>query len=241
MKNAKNTKNAKIGKNGKNKDKNRSKAGKHREPGIAGKHTRASENGKPSYLGMLNAIAVGEGRGEELLCTWGRATSNKALKPVLDFVAIREREHAAAFTKRLSELGFSVRQTPNDDFARQLKLAGSNMPDRNKFEKLLGISDADSAEEAGKDPFSRLFADTTIDPVTGALLGRFIAEERDSGRRLKAAHGLSFPPRPATLRDPQALRDPQPSASRNDEALDDMAKRLDKLSATLEELKSSRS
>ena len=32
------------------------------------------------------------------------------------------------------------------------------------------------------------FNDTSIDPETGALLGRYIAEERDSGRRLQAAY-----------------------------------------------------
>ena len=34
----------------------------------------------------------------------------------------------------------------------------------------------------------KILADTTIDPQTGALLGRFIAEERDTGRRLKACY-----------------------------------------------------
>jgi hypothetical protein len=33
-----------------------------------------------------------------------------------------------------------------------------------------------------------MFEDTTIDIQTGALLGRYIAEERDSGRRLRACH-----------------------------------------------------
>jgi len=31
-----------------------------------------------------------------------------------------------------------------------------------------------------------MFGDTTIDIQTGALLGRYIAEERDSGRMLRA-------------------------------------------------------
>ena len=33
------------------------------------------------------------------------------------------------------------------------------------------------------DQFARFFEDTTIDPQTGELLGRYIAEERDTGRR----------------------------------------------------------
>ena len=42
--------------------------------------------------------------------------------------------------------------------------------------------------EDAPDPFAGFFNDTTIDPETGALLGRYIAEERDSGRRLKAQY-----------------------------------------------------
>jgi hypothetical protein len=31
-----------------------------------------------------------------------------------------------------------------------------------------------------------MFSDKTIDPVTGGLLGRYIAEERDTGRLLRS-------------------------------------------------------
>ena len=37
-------------------------------------------------------------------------------------------------------------------------------------------------------PLGRMFDDTTIDPQTGALLGRFIAEERDSLRMFQACY-----------------------------------------------------
>ena len=40
----------------------------------------------------------------------------------------------------------------------------------------------------GADIFTTFFNDTSIDPQTGELLGRYIAEERDSGRRLKAEY-----------------------------------------------------
>ena len=39
-----------------------------------------------------------------------------------------------------------------------------------------------------KDPFGKMFDDTTIDIQTGELLGRYIAEERDSGRILRACY-----------------------------------------------------
>ena len=41
---------------------------------------------------------------------------------------------------------------------------------------------------ATPDVFASFFDDTTIDPVTGALMGRYIAEERDTGRMLRACH-----------------------------------------------------
>ena len=56
---------------------------------------------KPSYLPLLNSIAVNEAKGEELLQTWADATKDKDLKAALEFVAIREGEHAMAFTKRM--------------------------------------------------------------------------------------------------------------------------------------------
>ena len=175
---------------------------------------------KPSYLGLLNAIAVGESRGYELLSTWCEQTSNPELAKVLNFVAIREQEHAATFTKRLCELGYSVRQKSNDRFAEHLQLAGSDADDRDKFAEILGYGSA--SDESRDDPLAKLFDDATIDPATGALLGRFIAEERDSGRRLRAAC--------------EQLGDP----ATDDTMLKEIAERLDRLSSTLEELKTLR-
>jgi hypothetical protein len=87
---------------------------------------------KPSYLGLLNAIAVGESRGYELLSQWGERADNPALTEVLNLVAIREHEHAAAFTKRLSELGYQVRQKSNPRFTEHLALAKSEAGDRGR-------------------------------------------------------------------------------------------------------------
>jgi rubrerythrin len=143
---------------------------------------------KPTYLGLLNAIAVGEQFGHELFAAWSEACQDPELKATLDLVALREAEHAAAFTKRIAELGFDVRgakKRRNSESSRAaLTLAGSPRSDRKKFKKLLGFGK--STER--KDRFSRLLDDTTIDPSTAALLGRFIAEERDSGRQLKRAY-----------------------------------------------------
>lgn len=176
---------------------------------------------KPSYLGLLNAIAVGESRGYELLSAWGKQTRAPEVAKVLNLVAIREQEHAAAFTKRLCELGYDVREKSNDRFVEHLELAKSDASDRKKFEEILGYG-ADSQAQPQQDQLGNLFDDESIDPQTGALLGRFVAEERDSGRRLKAAYEqLGNLPADETI-------------------LRDIADRLDRLTSTLEELKTLR-
>ena len=176
---------------------------------------------KPSYLGMLNAIAVGEGRGCELFEAWSQATEDTDLKSVLDVIAIREAEHAAAFTKRICELGYSVRTTEDSQFTDNLALAGSDAPDRKKFKKLLGMG----KKPAPEDRFPRLLKDASIDAATGSLLGRFIAEERDSGRMLRAACA--------------ALKN-KPEGIAIDPVLAEISARINKLNDTLEELKTLR-
>lgn len=143
---------------------------------------------KPSYLPLLNAIAVNEAKGETLLQTWADATSDAQLKSTLEFVAIREGEHAMAFTKRMCELGHAVDEQSAfqvfKDFDGLVACAASDASDAEKVGMLTGgESGADRP-----DPFVDFFNDTSIDPETGALLGRYIAEERDSGRRLQAEY-----------------------------------------------------
>jgi hypothetical protein len=178
-------------------------------------------NEKPTYLGLLNAIAVGEARGYALLSAWRDATTETSLAGVLNLVAIREQEHAAAFTKRMCELGFSVREKPSGEHEEKLRLAASGASDVEKFRHILGYQpeDAGSTRTRDHDPLADIFADRTIDPQTGALLGRFVAEERNSERRLRGA-----------------LADLCSGAS-EDPMLRDIAARLDRLSATLEDLK----
>ena len=188
---------------------------------------------KPSYLGLLNAIAVGEGRGYQLLSTWAECTPDTELANALTVIALREQEHAAAFEKRMCELGYTVRRKDDPAFDARLEVAGSAISDRKKFKKVLGIrkNNADSANQP--DQFANLFGDPNIDIQTGALLGRFIAEERDSGRRLRAAH-RSLNGRAASQ---------QRAASQlNGEAreLDEICARLDALTETIDGLKAAR-
>lgn len=144
---------------------------------------------EPTFLPLLNTIAVNEGKAEKLLRTWADSTADAELKSVLEFVAIREGEHAWAFTKRMCELGFSVDESSAfqvfKDFDALIACAGSDASDAEKVTMLTG---GNGGGEDAPDPFAGFFNDTTIDPETGALLGRYIAEERDSGRRLKAQY-----------------------------------------------------
>ena len=142
---------------------------------------------EPTYLPLLNSIAVNECKGEALLSAWAATTKDKALGDALRFVAIREGEHAMAFTKRMCELGHAVCEETAfqvfKDFDKLVAFVKSDASDMQKVERLTAGRGEQPKEQ--KDVFTRFFDDTTIDPETGALLGRYIAEERDSGRRLR--------------------------------------------------------
>ncbi|MFU8815631.1 MAG: hypothetical protein ACNA7W_09810 [Pseudomonadales bacterium] len=177
---------------------------------------------KPTYLGLLNAIAVGERRGHAVLSAWCSVTGDRELASVLNMVAIREQEHAAAFEKRLCELGYGVKETANPAFDESLAAARSNASDRDKFQQVLGYGARE--ENEGDDPLARVFDDRSIDPQTGALLGRFIAEERDSERQLRAAWHLTEAAASSANGD-------------DDPLLADIAARIDRLAETIEQFK----
>ncbi len=142
----------------------------------------AKKSDKPTYLGLLNAIAVAEAAAEPLFTAWAERTDDAKLADTLRFVGMREGEHGKAFAKRMLELGYPVRE-PDDagPDPERLKIAGSRRSDLRKFEELgFGRAPSDT------DVFDSMFNDKTIDPITGGLLGRYIAEERDSTRRLRA-------------------------------------------------------
>ncbi len=141
---------------------------------------------KPSYLGLLNAIALGEGRAHEYLSCWVQKTPDADVKQVLLTVAIREGEHSHAFTKRLCELGFGVQDRPDPKHAQNMAIANADCSDLEKFEALGYGRDG----EQSSDPFKGIFDDESIDIQTGELLGRYVAEERDSGRRLRACYNV---------------------------------------------------
>jgi len=144
----------------------------------------ASTKTKPSYLGLLNALAVAETAAEPYLLAWADTTRDKKLASALRFVAMREGEHGKAFAKRMLELGFEVRWPAASDTAdRNMDIVTSDKTDLQKFRALkIGKGNPET------DIFDGMFMDKTIDPVTGGLLGRYIAEERDSTRILAAEY-----------------------------------------------------
>ena len=137
---------------------------------------------KPSYLGLLNAIAIGEGEAAEYLRGWAEVTQEDEVCRALHTVIAREAEHSAAFTKRLDELGYAVLPKPNPDHAKRVRLAKSSKSD---LEKLVAFGF--DRDPSSPDIFDRMFNNHDIDVATGALLGRYIAEERDT---LRLLHGV---------------------------------------------------
>jgi rubrerythrin len=146
---------------------------------------KSTQSAKPSYLGSLNAIVNGERRGFQFLDAWAKVSPDPDVALMLKTVALREGEHAASFEKRICELGYGLIEKDDPKFEETMKLAGSDASDLEKFEKL-GYDKTPA--EGGTDGLLQLLADKSIDPQTGALLGRFIAEERDSGRILREAY-----------------------------------------------------
>ncbi len=140
---------------------------------------------KPSYLGLLNAIALGEGRAHQYLNCWAAKTPDPDVKKILQTVAIREGEHSHAFTKRLCELGYGVQDRPDPSFEKNMAIANADCSDLEKFEAL-----GYGRETMERNIFKGVFDDTSIDIRTGELLGRYIAEEHDSGRLLRGCYDV---------------------------------------------------
>jgi rubrerythrin len=135
---------------------------------------------KPSYLGLLNAVACAEANAHEYFTAWADVTPDDDVRKVLRIIATREGEHGMSFAKRIHELGFEVRPTEDPKHAERMEIAKSDRSDLEKLE-LLGVLSFCTADDE-PDVFDGFFRDHTIDPQTGALIGRYIAEERDTGR-----------------------------------------------------------
>ena len=136
---------------------------------------------KPSYLGLLNAVANAESNACAYLTAWADVTADPDVRQVLLTVAAREGEHGASFAKRINELGFELRRTEDPGHEQRMAVACSR--EMTDLEKLEAVGLLDYCVPDGEpDIFDNFFRDHSIDIQTGALLGRYIAEERDTLR-----------------------------------------------------------
>jgi hypothetical protein len=144
---------------------------------------------KPSYLGLLNAISVAESRAHTYLTAWAATTSRDDVRGVLLTVAAREGEHGMSFAKRINELGYEVRRPADADgkVDEAMAIVTSSRSDLDKM-KALKLHRLDTGD--APDIFDDFFKDHSIDIATGELLGRYIAEERDSARLLRHCYEL---------------------------------------------------
>ena len=140
---------------------------------------------KLSYLPLLTRIANNEAAAEGYLSAWAAVTPSSEVRQILSTVALREGEHGKAFAKRVCELGFSLEPTPTKAAERMPIASSRTLTDREKFERLGFGKPVDTSTP---DQFVEMFADPTIDIQTGTLLGRYIAEERDSGRMFQGCY-----------------------------------------------------
>jgi rubrerythrin len=139
---------------------------------------------KPSYLGLLNALSLAESNAHCYLTEWAQRITDPDVRRVVLTVAAREGEHGLAFAKRIN--GFELLAKPDEGLQKKLDIVRSSCSDLEKMEAL-GLAQEKSADEP--DVFDSFFEDHSIDIRTGELLGRYIAEERDSGRMLRECYG----------------------------------------------------
>ncbi len=140
---------------------------------------------KPSYLGLLNAVALAESEAHDYLCAWIGVTDSDDVRAVLRKIAAREGEHASSFARRINELGYEVRAKDNDRRDKAIALVSSNCSDLEKMEAL-NLHRLDTRDKP--DIFDDFFKDHSIDIATGELLGRYIAEERDTARLFRRCY-----------------------------------------------------
>ena len=144
-----------------------------------------TSSGKPTYLGLLNTVSLAETRAHCYLTEWASVTKSDEVRQVLLTVAAREGEHGMSFAKRINELGYQLRSKPDERSDRALEIVRADYSDLEKFEAL-GLHKLDTGD--APDVFDDLFKDHTIDIRTGEMLGRYIAEERDSARLFRSCY-----------------------------------------------------
>jgi hypothetical protein len=147
--------------------------------------TETEAKPKPSYLGLLNAISIGESRAGLYLKAWADVTADPELRRCLNLVAERETTHGHVFRQRIERLGFTLRDREDPTFNEKLRVYGS--PARSDLEKIRYGRSQDQGE-GGADPLAAIeerARDESVDQLTRATLQWYVCEERDSGALLR--------------------------------------------------------
>ena len=141
-----------------------------------------STGAKPRYLGLLNAISLAETAAGVYLEAWANATDDEDLACTLRLVAARESSHGEVFCRRIGELGYELRQKADPKAAARLaRYANPKISDCEKV----------GPEREEGDTFADIkaaMAQGAYDPMTCNLMQWYIAEEEDTGRRLREAY-----------------------------------------------------
>ncbi len=168
---------------------------------------------KPSYLGLLNAISLAETEAGHYLAAWANATDDEELAGCLRLVAARETSHGDLFCRLIGELGYELRQKPDPKAAERLaRYANPKISDCEK------VGPERAPERDTFADIKKAMADGVYDPVTCNMLQWYIAEEEDSGRKLREAYakvrakaGMTAAPKKANGHD-RAAAATEPSA-----------------------------
>lgn len=136
-----------------------------------------------NYIDQLNRIANAETTAGRNFSAWADVTTDCELQATLRLVAARETSHGEVFRRRIVELGGEPCCEPYPEVLAQLKvLADPAISDADKLGPMVGGG-------GGADAFSKItrdIAEGRYDVLTVNLFNWYIAEERDSGARLRA-------------------------------------------------------
>ena len=142
---------------------------------------------KPAYLGLLNALYIGESRAGVYLKAWADVCSDVELQRAIALVAARESTHGEVFRQRIERLGFSVREKEDPDGPERLRVYGD--PAISDAEKIR-YGRGETQTEDRPDPLASIEArvDDSMDQLTRVTMAWYIAEERDTVELLKGAY-----------------------------------------------------
>jgi hypothetical protein len=158
----------------------------------------SSEQAKPDYLGLLNAISLAESNAGRYLQAWADVTPDADFKRALSFVAARETTHGEVFRQRIERLGFTLIEKDDPALAERCRVLGdAALSDVEKIRRRRSET-SDAATDGFFASLDERVADQSVDPLTRDTLRWYVHEERDSRALLRAAYERIAGPRDET-------------------------------------------